>query len=133
MDLHCRHIVGASLPLTAKENVEDALAAPPLSSVPPPPSQQKVFGSGSSPLLGLDVSDQEAKNDEDVDEQVDILGLPFGDRKARDLVAAKGNLSSSKTQSSLGGSLTSSSSSGESRKGLLRWGMMTKRDPYVPG
>ncbi|RLM56159.1 hypothetical protein C2845_PM10G11420 [Panicum miliaceum] len=104
-------LFGASSPLTAKENVEDALSTPPLSSVPPPPSQPRVSSSGSSPLPGLDVSDQETESNE----QVDILGSPSGDAKTRDLVAA-GKLSPSKSQSSLGGSSSSFSSSGESGK-----------------
>jgi hypothetical protein len=61
--------------------------------VPPPPSQPKVFGSGSGSLLGLDVSDQEAESNEDGDEQVDIFGLPAGDAKSLDVVAPEGNLS----------------------------------------
>lgn len=83
-------LLGASSPLKVKGDSKDTrdekarpLTTPPLASAPPPPSEPRVSDSGSGKLPLLEVSDQEAKSDEDDGEQINIVGSPIGGTKTR--------------------------------------------------
>jgi hypothetical protein len=100
-------LFGSSSPLKAKGDSKDAWdeeasprAATPLASTLAPPSQPKVSGSGSGQLPSLDISDQEAKSDEDGGRQVDIVGSPVGGAQTCDLIIAEANLIPRKASSS---------------------------------
>ncbi|RLM57967.1 putative retrotransposon protein [Panicum miliaceum] len=100
-------LFGAYSLLKAKGDSEDTgdeeagpLATPPLASALSSPSRPRVFGSGSSQLLALDVSDQEAEKDEDDGEHIDIVGSPVGGAKIHDLVVAEAIPSPRKAPSS---------------------------------
>lgn len=113
----------SSSPLKAKGDSKDTvdvepspLATSPVTSAPPASVEPKVSAGGSSGLPGLDVSKQEVESDEDGSGHIDIVGSPGGDAEDRDLVVAEEILSLRKAPSSSCGSLSSSSSSGDSRK-----------------